>query len=54
MNQNNKGTVGFNTQGQLVFSGWYIEGEATREFYKTAINMCAPNMFVRQTMLSML
>lgn len=44
------GEISFGANG-LVFSGWEVKGGSTREFQIAAINMVAPNYFVRQTML---
>ena len=49
------GTVGFDQQGDLTFSGWHIKDAISeREFQIAAINICVKNPITRMTMLNML
>ena len=45
------GTVAFGRYA-LVFSGWEVEGGTNYEFMVEAINICAPNLFIRAAMMA--
>ena len=47
------GSVAFGHRG-LIFSGWEVEGGTDREFREEAIRLCAPNIFIRATMMALL
>jgi hypothetical protein len=46
-----RGKINLDGFGGISFIGWSVKGGSTTEFQIEAINLCAPNRFIRKQML---